>query len=324
MTRDSKDDHDDHDDFGGLARDLPGLLSRRSVLALLAGGSLAALAACGSDDDATSSTQASSASTSATEGTTSTSAADGSTSTSTADAVATTAASATTDAAVTTDSVASVACETIPGETAGPYPGDGSNGPDVLSESGVVRSDITTSIGSASGVAEGVPLAITLSLVDSANGCSAFDGAAVYLWHCDREGRYSMYSEGVTDQNYLRGVQEADANGQVTFTSIFPAAYSGRWPHIHFEVYPSVDDATTANGILVTSQLALPENICNAVYVYRGLRGERAQHGADITDTDNVFSDDGAVRQLATVVRRCRHRHQRPTDGARLRFSGAP
>ena len=48
--------NDDHDDFGGLARDLPGLLSRRSVLALLTGASLAALAACGSDDDTTSAT----------------------------------------------------------------------------------------------------------------------------------------------------------------------------------------------------------------------------------------------------------------------------
>src|SRR5689334_12349081 len=43
--------------------------------------------------------------------------------------------------------------DSIPEETAGPYPGDGSNGPDVLSESGVVRSDITRSVGDASGVA---------------------------------------------------------------------------------------------------------------------------------------------------------------------------
>ena len=46
-------------------------------------------------------------------------------------------------------------------------------------------------------------------------------GAAVYLWHCDRDGLYSLYT--VPDQNYLRGVQAADASGEVTFTSIFPA-----------------------------------------------------------------------------------------------------
>ena len=61
---------------------------------------------------------------------------------------------------------------------------------------------------------------------------------AVYLWSCTPEGRYSLYSKGVTDQNYLRGVQAADADGWVTFTTIFPACYDGRWPHLHFEVYP--------------------------------------------------------------------------------------
>ena len=35
-------------------------------------------------------------------------------------------------------SVAAASAE-IPDETAGPYPGDGSNGPDVLQESGIVR-----------------------------------------------------------------------------------------------------------------------------------------------------------------------------------------
>ena len=107
-----------------------------------------------------------------------------------------------------------------------------------LTESGIVRSDIRSSFGSSSGTAEGVPLPVELTVVDTANDCEPMAGAAVYLWHCDREGRYSLYSEGATDQNYLRGVQEADANGRVAFTSIFPAAYSGRWPHIHFEVYP--------------------------------------------------------------------------------------
>ena len=43
------------------------------------------------------------------------------------------------------DSGVEVADGEIPEETAGPYPGDGSNGVNVLSESGIVRSDITTS-----------------------------------------------------------------------------------------------------------------------------------------------------------------------------------
>ena len=37
----------------------------------------------------------------------------------------------------------------------------------------------------------------------------AFAGVAVYWWHCDRDGKYSLYSEGIEDQNYLRGAQMA-------------------------------------------------------------------------------------------------------------------
>ena len=59
-----------------------------------------------------------------------------------------------------------VATGEIPEETAGPYPGDGSNGTNVLSESGVVRSDITCSFGDASAVADGVPFTIELTLLD--------------------------------------------------------------------------------------------------------------------------------------------------------------
>jgi len=38
-------------------------------------------------------------------------------------------------------------CGKIPEETAGPYPGDGSNGPNALTATGVVRSDIRSSFG---------------------------------------------------------------------------------------------------------------------------------------------------------------------------------
>ena len=99
----------------------------------------------------------------------------------------------------------------IPEETSGPYPGDGSNGANVLTQSGIVRSDITSSFGSSTTKAEGVPLSITMTINDFANNKSPLAGGAVYLWHCDREGRYSLYSQGVTNENYLRGVQEADA-----------------------------------------------------------------------------------------------------------------
>jgi protocatechuate 3,4-dioxygenase beta subunit len=246
----------------GLSHDLPTLLSRRRALTLLGGAGLAAaLAGCGIAGGE-----------------------DGAAGSSTGSAA----------GAASTGTG-------IPEETAGPYPGDGSNGVNVLSESGVVRSDITSSFGSGSAVAQGVPLTVRLKVLDTGNGATGLGGAAVYLWHCDRDGRYSLYSEGITQENYLRGVQEAGGDGSVQFTTIYPGAYAGRWPHIHFEVYPSLDAATTASGKLRTSQLALPEDACKQVYASEGY-GQSLQNLARTSlATDMVFSD-GYSLQLAKVT----------------------
>ncbi|MCM3514447.1 3,4-dioxygenase subunit beta [Nocardioides sp. P86] len=203
--------------------------------------------------------------------------------------------------------VTSQACtvEEIPGETAGPYPGDGSNGPDVLVEDGIVRRDLRASIGDAAGTtgstAEGVDLRIRLTLTDTAT-CAPAAGLAVYAWHCDREGRYSIYSPGIEDQNYLRGVQVSGAKGRMGFRTIWPACYPGRWPHVHVEVFRSVDDATGGGDPVATSQLALPRRQCMAVY-------RRAEgYSASVANLERVslgsygvFGDDGGVRQLASV-----------------------
>jgi len=72
----------------------------------------------------------------------------------------------------------------VPEETAGPYPGDGSNGPDVLGLTGVVRSDIRPSFAGLSGAADGVPLQVQLTIV-SASTCAPLagfsDGASLEL-----------------------------------------------------------------------------------------------------------------------------------------------
>jgi protocatechuate 3,4-dioxygenase beta subunit len=121
------------------------------------------------------------------------------------------------------------------------------------------------------------------------------------VWHCDIDGRYSLYSDGVTQENYLRGVQETDADGLVTFRSIFPAAYPGRWPHIHFEVYPDLKAATTASSKLRTSQLALPEDACNLGYAADGYAQSVRNMAQTSLASDNVFGD-GYSLQLATVT----------------------
>jgi protocatechuate 3,4-dioxygenase beta subunit len=192
----------------------------------------------------------------------------------------------------------------IPQETAGPYPADGSQASsqvlNALALSGIVRRDIRTSLGTGN-VAQGVPLTIELTLVSTLGDCAPLAGYAVYLWHCDREGRYSLYSQGVTSEDYLRGVQQADSNGLITFTSIFPACYSGRWPHVHFEIYPSLESATSASNTVHTTQLALPEDICDVVYATDGYSQSIRNMSQISLERDNVFSD-GYELQMATVT----------------------
>lgn len=171
---------DEDVDDQGAGFDVATLLDRRRLLQLGGAGAAAGvLAACGSTETA---------------GTSS---------------------STTSTATASSSSSSSSTLSEIPEETAGPYPGDGSNGPDALEESGIIRSDIRSSFGTSTTTAEGIPMTLQLDLVDLANGNAAYEGAAVYVWHCDRDGKYSMYSDGLTGENYLRGVQVADSSGRV-------------------------------------------------------------------------------------------------------------
>jgi len=267
--------HDsDHDDFGGLQRDLlatGAAMDRRGLLRFAArfgvGVGALHLLGCGSSPTAP---------------TTTTNSGSG------------------TDTGTNTGTGSATCTSRVPEETQGPYPGDGSNGPSVLGLTGVVRSDIRSSFAGLSGTADGVPLEIVLTLV-SASSCAPLAGRAVYIWHCDRPGRYSLYSSGVTNQNYLRGVQEADANGQVRFTSIFPGCYAGRWPHIHFEVYPSLSASANVANKSATSQIALPKATCDLVYASSGYASSATNLSQVSLATDMVFSD-GAALELATAT----------------------
>ncbi|KGN32486.1 3,4-dioxygenase subunit beta [Knoellia sinensis KCTC 19936] len=267
--------HPSHD--RGLEFDVATLLDRRRALGLLGGAGLMALAGCTSDGG-----DGGGATTNAPPGTPSTSASGTPTGTVTASA--------------------SGATAEVPDETGGPFPGNGTNGANVLDDSGIIRSDITRSIGTSTTKAEGVALTVNLTVTDSAKGYAAMEGAAVYVWQCDREGRYSMYSDGVEDENYLRGVQPTNATGTATFRTIFPAAYPGRWPHIHFQVFRSTSEATSSGEIVKTSQLALPDAVCRAVYATPGYEQSATVHAETTLTSDNVFGDDGGIHQLATVT----------------------
>ncbi len=276
--------HDPHDHDLGLAHDLIRLqqqaLERRAALRWLLGagaaslggaGTLALVGCGGGGDDSSASSSGSSSSSSG-----------------------------------SSSSGSSTSCSVTPEETQGPYPGDGSNTANgsianVLTLSGVVRSDIRSSIGGATGVATGVPLQVIIELVNTNASCADLSGYAIYLWHCDALGRYSMYSSGVTGENYLRGVQATGSDGKATFQTIYPGCYSGRMPHIHFEVYRSTNSASSYSNKLKTSQLAFPNDISTAVYATSGYTGSATNLSQISFATDNIFSD-GYSLQLATLT----------------------
>jgi protocatechuate 3,4-dioxygenase beta subunit len=274
------DDQHDHPHDHSLAADLAAMLNlnrdrRQTLRWLLAGASALPIIGCGggSSDAATTTTT-------------------------------TTPATTTTTTPTTTTPTGS--CSVIPEETGGPYPADGTNSNtsgivNVLTQSGVVRSDIRSSFNGASGTAAGVPLTIKLQLVNVNGSCATLEGFAVYLWHCDRDGNYSLYSSGVTTQNYLRGVQVGDSSGNLSFTSIYPGCYSGRVPHVHFEVYRTLTAATSASNRLKTSQFAFPDAASNAVYATTGYSASVRNMAQISLATDNVFSD-GYSLQLASVT----------------------
>ncbi len=273
---------DDHD--RGLVFDLEALerqmLARRRMLGLLAvGGGAMLLNACGGGDSGT---------------TTSTS--SGTTTTTT-----TTTGTGTTGTTGTGTSGGS-ACVNAPTETNGPYPADGSNMANgvlsnILNTSGVVRSDIRSSFAGLSGTAAGVPLTLTINLQNSNASCAALADYAIYIWHCDASGLYSLYD--LPQQNYLRGVQATNANGQATFTTIFPGCYAGRYPHIHFEVYRSLSTATNYANRLLVSQFAMPAAACTAVYAAGGYGQSGSRFTQTSTSSDNVFGDNSAAQVAA-------------------------
>lgn len=189
---------------------------------------------------------------------------------------------------------AAAQCVALPWETQGPYPADGSNvknGQTVnaLLQEGILRQDIRASFGDYEGSAEGVKLELELTL-QNADGCTPLEGYAVYIWHCNGEGKYSLYD--YTDANWLRGLALSDADGKVTFTTIVPGCYPSRWPHIHFEVFESAEAAVAGENSVLTAQIAIPEDRARVVYKDANYSGSTRNLNANSIARDNVFGDN--------------------------------
>ncbi|HWV15149.1 MAG TPA: protocatechuate dioxygenase [Cellvibrio sp.] len=186
-------------------------------------------------------------------------------------------------------SAATSSCVLIPTETIGPFPLS-----TLLNSSTVFREAINED-------KTGVPLTIKLKLVDVDNSCNMVTGY-VYIWHCDKDGLYSGYSQnnnqGQAGKTYCRGVQNTDSNGVATFTTIYPGWYAGRITHIHFQVFLTGYSSSAKSTAI--SQMAFPAEVTTAVYNSELYKSKGQNTSVPNFSADNVFSD-GVTYQLATV-----------------------
>jgi protocatechuate 3,4-dioxygenase beta subunit len=238
------------------------IVTRRKALgALGAFGALGALAlaGCGGADDAASPRRSSSGrSTSTTSGGTATTSGSGAADTST------------------------TSCTLVPQETAGPYPLDLSKNQQFF------RQDITEG-------KSGVPFTLALTMLNVNKGCAPITNARVDVWHCDKDGVYSGYSQpgaNTVGQTFCRGIQLTDSAGKVTFKTVYPGWYAGRITHVHFQVYLN-------SGLVATSQLAFPNEATTAVYGSALYRARGQNNSVTSFAQDNVFSDGTAGEMLS-------------------------
>jgi len=158
----------------------------------------------------------------------------------------------------------------------------------------MVRKDVTEG-------KPGVPMTLKLQVVNVNAACAPITNAAVYIWHCDKDGVYSGYSQpgaSTVGQTFMRGIQVTDANGEVTFTTIYPGWYSGRITHIHFQIYLNDNLGRTATA---TSQLAFPTAVTTAVYNSSQYSAHGQNNSVASNMADMVFSD-GLTYQLASMT----------------------
>lgn len=237
--------------------------NRRNALTTLSGMGVVTLFGCGGGSESASSTASTAAA---------------STTSSTIDSATATAL----EVALSTAATCAVSAQ----EVEGPYPLS-----TILSNTAIVRSDMTEG-------KTGVPLTIRLKLLDVNNSCAPISNAAVYIWHCDKDGLYSGYDNsnnaGQAGLTYLRGIQVSDSTGRVTFKTIYPGWYVGRITHIHVQVFLNNDTGTTA---MATTQMAFPLAITAAVY-NSALYPKGQNTSVTSFAADNIFSDGTSTEML--------------------------
>jgi protocatechuate 3,4-dioxygenase beta subunit len=181
-------------------------------------------------------------------------------------------------------SLAATTCFLTPQETEGPYYFN----PNLVRQD--IRQDTMTSV-----IKTGLPLNMVFTVINA--NCDPIPNVLVDVWHCDKDGIYSGYAGqpggiNTVGQTFLRGIQMTDANGQCSFTSIYPGWYPSRVTHVHFKV-------RLTSTTYVTSQFAFPDSTNAAVYntpLYAA-KGQNSLTNA----TDSIFQSANPENQVMTI-----------------------
>ena len=132
-------------------------------------------------------------------------------------------------------------------------------------------------------VSDGIPLRLILNVFQQqSDRCTPLRDAIVDVWHCDASGVYSDVRDRTANtvgQQYLRGFQVTNENGQVEFLTIYPGWYPGRAVHIHFKIRGSEPQPYE-----FTSQLYFADAVTDqvqAIAPYRDRATVRIRNGQD-------------------------------------------
>jgi protocatechuate 3,4-dioxygenase beta subunit len=213
-----------------------------------------------------------------------------------------------------TPALAASACATLTPElTEGPY----------WVNTMLRRSDVranTPNAGVAPSLAQaGVPLRLTINVLDASRDCRPLDGVAVDIWHANAHGLYSdeasqqtgggTTASDTSGENFLRGYQitgtdpgvnHSPVPGQVSFRTIWPGWYSGRAIHIHVRVRKLSSTGATIAGY--TTQIFFSDADNDRVFAGAAPYNERTPKDDPTTDeNDSVLASTDRATNIVAV-----------------------
>jgi protocatechuate 3,4-dioxygenase beta subunit len=186
----------------------------------------------------------------------------------------------------------------------------------------------------------GTEMELHLRILDAGNAecaATAVAGVEVYVWHTDAQGYYSGFGDagdqtpdepyaGTPNQNdlnnpsrFCRGAQITNADGVVSFRSIFPGWYNGRDIHVHVVVLRAGSstrgrEVYTGGDHMFTTQFYFDSDLSDRVHrasePYLRRTGLSAYPGAILADEPNnsglhakaTFDGQRVVAQLQILL----------------------